>query len=836
MIYFLPNDRPFRQRVVDEMKSVIRQTQTFYAEQMQAHGYGNSTFRVETDAQGAPKVHRVDGQHAERVYNENPSRVIDELGQAFDLDANVYLIGAAINYHAAFGVRQGKNGGFLFVGDGNLWFEVVAHELGHAFGLRHDFSDGAYLMSYGPGRYRLSACHAEFLAVHPYFNPDVPIGEGPPPTLDLLSPRTYPAESLSVAVRLNVSASAGLHQVFYLIDGPQGLEVKACRSMEGDKDAIVEFQYDGVIPSTDRDDHYSHFLYRTSLSDPVRHPISVLAVDADGNVGSTSFVLEEISPYRIATLEGHTDFVWSVAFSPDSTTLASVAEDGVILWDVVTRKKIAHLVGPSHSVSFSRDGTVLAIASFRSVKLWDVATRENIATLEEPSRFLYSMVLSPDGTTLATGGSVGVVKLWDVTTRENIATLEGHIGGVNSVVFSLDGATLASGSEDGTVKLWDVATRENIATLEEHTDFVQSVAISPDGKLLASGSSDGTALLWEMATREPIAIVGKSQRDITSVAFSPDGLLLAVATIETAEGMGSTVRLWDMVTHERMAAFGHMSPVWEVGFSPNEVILASGLGDGTIALWDVSEWPRSSEQETTAVEQAIPHSLEKVSGDGRGGQVGAQLAEPFVVSVLDQDGSSLAGVVVTFSVSVGGETLSVATTTTDANGRARSTLTLGSEPGTNTVEATVKGLEPETFTAIGRATTDSDGEEDDGEMAFGFAEEVEDQAYTAGAAITDLVLPEATGGEGEVTYRVFGLPAGLSFDAATRTIFGHARSCHRWGRRGHLPSGRRRRNRRHVDLLHHSQPGAELRRLFRPVWRCWWRMRGMVAWPLARPI
>ena len=44
MIYFLPNDRPFRQEVVDSMKVAIRQVQTFYAEQMQAHGHGNKIF------------------------------------------------------------------------------------------------------------------------------------------------------------------------------------------------------------------------------------------------------------------------------------------------------------------------------------------------------------------------------------------------------------------------------------------------------------------------------------------------------------------------------------------------------------------------------------------------------------------------------------------------------------------------------------------------------------------------------------------------------------------------------------------------------------------------
>ena len=45
------------------------------------------------------------------------------------------------------------------------------------------------------------------------------------------------------------------------------------------------------------------------------------------------------------------------------------------------------------------------------------------------------------------------------------------------------------------------------------------------------------------------------------------------------------------------------------------------------------------------------------------------------------------------------------------------------------------------------------------------------QTYTVGTAIVDLVLPEATG-DGDLTYRVSALPAGLSFDSATRTLSG----------------------------------------------------------------
>ena len=98
----------------------------------------------------------------------------------------------------------------------------------------------------------------------------------------------------------------------------------------------------------------------------------------------------------------------------------------------------------------------------------------------------------------------------------------------------------------------------------------------------------------------------------------------------------------------------------------------------------------------------MPHSLTKVCGDSQEGTAGILLAEPFVVLVSDEDGAAIAGVVVSFSVTAGGGTLSAATATTDANGRAATRLTLGSEPGTNTVTATVEGLEPVTFTATGQ--------------------------------------------------------------------------------------------------------------------------------------
>ena len=103
----------------------------------------------------------------------------------FELTANDYLIvidnsTGTIDVHGykAGGVNTdlGKHGGITLV-PSDLYFGTIAHELGHTFGLWHDFRDDAYIMSYGGNPDQLSACAAEFLSVHPYFNTDISLGE-----------------------------------------------------------------------------------------------------------------------------------------------------------------------------------------------------------------------------------------------------------------------------------------------------------------------------------------------------------------------------------------------------------------------------------------------------------------------------------------------------------------------------------------------------------------------------------------------------------------------------------------------------------------------------------
>jgi WD40 repeat protein len=159
------------------------------------------------------------------------------------------------------------------------------------------------------------------------------------------------------------------------------------------------------------------------------------------------------------------------------------------------------------------DGKTLASGDLNgTVKLWDLPTDKERAAFRAYRNPVQSLAFSPDGKTLASGGGVSdgrgnwvasEVKLWSATTGKELATLTGHPSEVQTVVFSPDGKILASGGMQrqggGEVKLWDVTSGKERASIKGDTDSVRSIAFTPNGKTLASASSDHTVKLWDLA-------------------------------------------------------------------------------------------------------------------------------------------------------------------------------------------------------------------------------------------------------------------------------------------------------------------------------------------------
>ena len=327
---------------------------------------------------------------------------------------------------------------------------------------------------------------------------------------------------------------------------------------------------------------------------------------------------------HLHTLTGHTSAVNSIAFSRNGT-LASSSQDIIRLWDATTGQHLRGLTPKDrfgieriNSVAFSPDGSTLASAG-RShlsgiIDLWDVTTGQYKNTLSrnlfDPNNLpdpkslfnapidYYSVVFSPDGSTLASTGQPipsDIIDLWDVTTgqHKNALSHRGNLFDPNnlpdpnnllefidyySVAFNPDG-TLASGgvnfSAGGIIDLWDPATGLHQQRLTGHAGPVRKVAFTQDGRFVSGGREE--LLLWD-ATGLPLNSVTGHKWLGRSVAFSPDG------TLASGNWAGS-IDLWDVDTAQHEKRLPVASTVRSVAFSPNGSTLASVAGK-TIHLWN----------------------------------------------------------------------------------------------------------------------------------------------------------------------------------------------------------------------------------------------------------
>ena len=697
MIYFLPTDRPYRADVVQRMKDGIRNVQTFYAEQMDAHGYGNKTFRVETDSKGDPMVHRVDGQYPDNHYFDyTDNNVQPEIDLVFNRYTNIYLIVIdTINAIGGSGSRRGKNAGTALVyGEfvhGEFVWGVVAHELGHVFGLWHDFRDGAYLMSYGPGSQdQLSACHAECLSVHPHFNPDTPIEEGPPPTIELISPRTYPADSKSIPVRLKVSDSDGLHQVLLHL-GPPNIRndstVKACRGLGGKKEAVIEFDYDGVIPSA----HEPSYSINTSLLNPLVHPIRAEAVDMNGNVSEEFFFLfsETLQPLSKISGDNQTGLPNTPLRVPFVIEVRDVnsgrAQSGVSITFTVT----------------TGDGTLSTIRTTtdengRAESRLTLGPNLGTTTVE-----VYATGIEQTVTFTAVAGTAvagTVVYLPDTNLRTAVETTLGKAKGdpiapaeiatlisfrpVNRYISDLTGLEHATNLKSlhlGGHSIADISPVAGLTNLTELFLWVNSIA--------------DISAVEGLTNLTKLHLGGNSITDISPVAGLTNLTELVlqdnnISDISPVAGLNSLIEL-NLLGNN----ISDISPL----------VANTGLGSGDTV--DVRGNPLSylsihthiltlqSRGVTVEFDNQAHPALLKISGDNQKGASFTPLSQPFVVEVQDENGSALTGISVRFAITTGGGTLSTTITRTNENGRAESTLTLGPNLGTNTVEVSAAGIE-----------------------------------------------------------------------------------------------------------------------------------------------
>ncbi|KXZ56037.1 hypothetical protein GPECTOR_2g1589 [Gonium pectorale] len=300
-------------------------------------------------------------------------------------------------------------------------------------------------------------------------------------------------------------------------------------------------------------------------------------------------------PSLRSSMSGHTDVVYSVAFHPDGTLLASgSADQSIRLWDPATgrqvgRALVAHKF-PVTTVAFSPDGKLLASGSHdKLIMLWDMTTCRETGTpcgeLAGHTDKVLNVAFAPDSVLMVSASADGSMRIWDMVARRVRGVLLGHASSVVAAAFAPGGALIASAASDYTVRLWDPRVACESGSVEEasvsHMDSVTSVCFSPSGHTVASAGADWTVRLWDPSDGNHRTMLQGHTDVVRCVAFSPTGHLLASASSDW------TVRLWDPVSKmETGVLTGHQDRVLTVAWSPNSRMLASACHSGVIVVWD----------------------------------------------------------------------------------------------------------------------------------------------------------------------------------------------------------------------------------------------------------
>ena len=269
-------------------------------------------------------------------------------------------------------------------------------------------------------------------------------------------------------VDASLVASAGESSIIKLWN----LQNNTARTLRGHTAVVnsVAFSPDGELLASGSDDrtiklwnvHNSQNI-ATFQHDNVR--IKSLAFAPDGRIlatgGDRHIKLWNVGNWtEIATLR-HEAWARALVFSPDGQFLAAgKGHEGpgiVTVWNVQTRQVIATLEGDSnriYTVAFSPNNRILASSGRdRQLKLWDVSKWELLRTV--PHAGYYDIDFSPDGEMIA-GTNNGSVSFWWVEDGANFARLPGPADRIHPVDFSHDGNFLAVGAEDGIVRIWGV--------------------------------------------------------------------------------------------------------------------------------------------------------------------------------------------------------------------------------------------------------------------------------------------------------------------------------------------------------------------------------------------
>jgi WD40 repeat protein len=348
---------------------------------------------------------------------------------------------------------------------------------------------------------------------------------------------------------------------------------------------------------------------------------------------------------------GHSDEIISLVFSPDSRMLASSSADGTVrLWDVIQGRLVRTLDVSQywvHSIAFSPDGNLVATGSGDNiVRVWDIRTGRQRMSLSGHTHAITALAFSHDGLMLASGSGmcgnasgIAAITLWDVRTAEKVGNLSIDRGNVIGLRF-FNSNTLISvaDGQESVIALWDLKNRKLAATIKSPIGSMRSLKLAMNKTNVAllgsyevsrvgnTSSFSRMVKVWELPSGRQSQSFDVDKLGIRDIALLPDRNILWMFSAQhiyqkdTETGVMGEEFKGEFGQNIAIAPFGQTiafvsrdktiqllgtmpgstprelpsasRSVRSMGFSNNGLLLASGMGDGSVSIWDIKQGNR----------------------------------------------------------------------------------------------------------------------------------------------------------------------------------------------------------------------------------------------------
>jgi len=304
---------------------------------------------------------------------------------------------------------------------------------------------------------------------------------------------------------------------------------------------------------------------------------------------------------EIQTFRGHTEPVWTVAFSPDGTQAATVAagiplsfkpstDNSVRVWDVASGREVRRFNysgALGTTIQFSSDGKRLLRVDRSEIHVWDIATgSELFAIASPPSPRNQRASFSPDLRTILIddGSSLRLFEYQNGKARCTVGPWSGH--SFLDAKFDPDGRRIVSVFTEmpmnhslSRAQIWDTDRCRQMQDLAATMTSFAHASFSADGmNIVANLSSPPSAQLWdarsglEIRRFEPAGV-----KFVHDVLLSPDGRrLLTRSSLYRGTDIFET-SLFDVESGQELQKFDEgFYQFFVAGFSPDgETILVT---------------------------------------------------------------------------------------------------------------------------------------------------------------------------------------------------------------------------------------------------------------------